>query len=474
MMNDVKKYVKDLVVRSREAQEIAAKYNQKKVEELIAAIAYGCTQEEFRRKVSIMLIEEAGMGNVEDKMAKMLGKAKGIYHENKDVPSCDLVESNVITGMSKYIKPMGVIGALIPVTNSEVTQFGKAIMCLKGRNSILFAPHPRGAKTTVFITDYLRNILKQFDAPEDLILTIDPEYVSIESSGELMRNVDFVLATGGTPMVRAAYSSGTPTIGVGTGNTTTFVDGTTDLGEVAEMIIKSKEFDGATSCSTENNIIVLESIHDNLIAEFEARGGYYLKEGSREALKLKKTLWPEWPENHKLNRHVVGQNAERIAELADLNVPKGTRLLIAEDNEGVGSNFPFSGEKLSPITAIFTVKDFDAALNKMDEILEYMGCGHSCGIHSNDAEKAHKMALRMKVTKMCINQPQSLSNSGAWWNGFPKSTTLGCATWGHNSVSHNVTWKDLVNYTYVSRPVENCEPSMEDLFPVSIIEKFNK
>ena len=473
MIKDIKMYVTELVERSKKAQEIAAKYDQKKVEELIAAIGYGCAQEEFRRKISTMLVEESGMGNVEDKMAKMLGRAKGIYHQNKDVPSCDLVEVNVLTGMSKYIKPMGVIGALIPVTNSEVTQFSKAMMCIKGRNSIIFAPHPRGAKTTVVVAEYLRSILKRFDAPEDLIITIDPEYVSIDCSAELMKQVDFVLATGGTPMVRAAYSSGTPTIGVGTGNATTFIDGTTNLGDVAEMIVNSKSFDGATSCSTENNIIVMEDVKDDLIKEFQARGGHFMAEGSEDAKKLKATLWPEWPENHKLNRHIVGQSAEKIAELAGVDAPSGTRILITEENKGVGRNFVLSGEKLSPVTCIFTVKTFEEALDKMETILNYMGNGHSCGIHTIDDNRIHQMAVRMKVTKMCVNQPQSLSNSGAWWNGLPKSTTLGCATWGHNSVSHNVTWQDLVNCTYVSRPIDDYEPVMEDLFPADVISKFD-
>lgn len=464
-------YIAGLIERSRKAQEIAAAYDQEKVEQLIAAIAYGVTQENFRRQIAEMLVEESGMGNVEDKMGKMLGKSKQVYYQNKDERSCGLVEVNKETGMSKYYKPMGVIAALIPVTNSEVTQFSKAIMCLKGRNSIIFAPHPKGAKTTVVITERLREILKMYDAPEDLIITVEPEHVSVDCSGELMKQADFVLATGGTPMVRAAYSSGTPTIGVGTGNSTTFVDGTTNLDDVADMIMRSKTFDDATSCSTENNIIVLESIHDDFVAALQRQGCYFIPEGSKEKELLKKTLWPEWPANHSLNRHIVAQCADKIAEIAGLNAPKGTKFIATEENGGTGEAFPFSGEKLSPVTCLFTVKDFDAALDKMESILNYMGTGHSCGIHTTDDEKIARMAERMKVTKMCVNQPQSLSNSGAWWNGFPKSTTLGCATWGHNSVSHNVTWKDLVNCTYVSRPIKNYyEPTMEELIPEKIRE----
>lgn len=457
-------YMGELLDRSKKAQEVAANYSQEKVEKIIAGIGYACAEENFRRKISEMLVEESGMGNVEDKMVKMLGRAKGVYHENKGEISCGLVEVNKETGMSKYYKPMGVIAALIPVTNSEVTQFSKAMMCLKGRNSIIFAPHPKGAKTTLVITERLREVLRIFDAPEDLILTIEPEFVSVDCSAELMKKADFVLATGGTPMVRAAYSSGTPTIGVGTGNSTTFVDGTTSLDDVAGMLMSSKSFDGATSCSTENNIIVLESIHDDFVEALKRNHCYFIPESSKEKELLKKALWPEWPANHTLNRQIVGQSAEKVAEIAGFMVPKGTKFIATEENSGTGETFPFSGEKLSPVTCLFTVKDFDDALDKMESILDYMGTGHSCGIHTTDDDQIYRMAERMKVTKMCVNQPQSLSNSGSWTNRFPKSTTLGCGTWGHNSVSHNVTWKDLVNVTFVSKPIANYEPTIEDLF----------
>jgi sulfoacetaldehyde dehydrogenase len=467
-------YVAGLIARSKKAQEIAAGYDQEKVETLIAAISYGVMEEGFRRKISEMLVEEAGMGNVESKMAKMYNKAKQFYFEMKGEKSCGLIEVNEKTGMSKYYKPMGVIAALIPITNSEITQFGKAAACLKGRNSIILAPHPRGKLTTLAVTEKLREILKMFDAPEDLIITVDPECVSMECSGELMKQADFVLATGGTPMVRAAYSSGTPTIGVGTGNTTTFVDGSTDLDDVADMISRSKSFDNATSCSTENNIIVLESVHDEFVEALKRHGCYFVPEGSQEKELLKKALWPEWPANHALSRHIVAQSADRIAEIAGLAAPKGAIFIATEENGGTGDAYPFSGEKLSPVTCVFTVKDFAAALDKMEAILNYMGLGHSCGIHTTDNEKVAILAERMKVTKICVNQPQSLSNGGCWWNYFPKSTTLGCGTWGGGSVSHNVTWKDLVNTTMVSRAVPAYEPSNEDLFPEEVRKVFDK
>lgn len=473
-MLDYKGYVEELVRLSRKAQAIAEGFDQEKVDELLAAIAYACSREDFRVMISNMLVEEAGMGNVQDKIGKMYGRVKGIYHQTKDGVSCGLVERNEMTGMSKYAKPMGVIGAIIPITNGEATQIIKTMQCLKGRNSIILAPHPRGAKTNMALVAKLRSILKQFDAPEDLVLGIEPEYVSIECSGELMKQVDFVLATGGTPMVRSAYSSGTPTIGVGTGNATTFVDGTTDLDNVANMIMRSKTFDNATSCSTENNILVMDTCYEAFVEALRKQGGFMIRENTQELAALKKTLWPEWPANHTLNRQIVAQSVEKIAGLAGLKIPEGTKFLVTEENAGIGEAYPFTGEKLSVITTLIKVKSFEEALDKMEAILEYMGKGHSCGIHTTDDDKIEKMALRMKVTKMCVNQPQSLSNSGSWENGFPKSMTLGCGTWGHNSISHNVTWRDLLNFTYVSRPIPNFEPTEEELFPERIRKIIDK
>ncbi|MDD3168776.1 MAG: aldehyde dehydrogenase family protein, partial [Eubacteriales bacterium] len=464
-MLDYKGYVAELVNLSRKAQAIAEGFDQSKADELVAAIAYACSRQDFRTMIANMLVEESGMGTVEDKIAKMYGRVKGIYHQTKEGISCGLVERNEMTGMSKYAKPMGVIGAIVPITNGEATQIIKTMQCLKGRNSIILAPHPKGAKTNVAIVKMLRSILKKFDAPEDLVLGIDPEYVSIACSGELMKQVDFVLATGGTPMVRSAYSSGTPTIGVGTGNATTFVDGTTDLNKVANMIMRSKTFDQATSCSTENNILVMDTCYEAFVEALQKQGGFMIRENTAELGALKKTLWPEWPANHGLNRQIVAQSVNRIAELAGLKLPEGTKFLVTEENEGIGEAYPFTGEKLSVVTTLIKVTSFEEALDKMEAILEYMGKGHSCGIHTIDDDKIEAMALRMKVTKMCVNQPQSLSNSGSWENGFPKSMTLGCGTWGHNSISHNVTWMDLLNFTYVSRPIPNFEPTEEELFP---------
>ena len=465
-------YVAGLVAKGRAAQKIAENYTQEKVDQLTAAVAYALTQPDVALKFGEMLVEESGMGVATDKQAKMFTKVKGTYYQMKGQKSVGLVEVDEKMGMEKYAKPMGVIGAIIPVTNGEATPVVKSLMALKTRNAIILAPHPRARNTNWEVTKMIRSVLKKFDAPEDLVQAIEPDYVSIETSAELMKQVDFILATGGTPMVRQAYSSGVPAIGVGTGNVVTIVDGTTSLDDVASLIIRSKTFDNATSCSTENTIIVFEECYDEFVKAMAKVGAYLVKENTEEKAKLQKTMWPESPANHNLNRHIIAQPAAKIAEIAGIEVPEGTRMLMVEENGGFDDNYPFTGEKLSPVAAIRKVKDFDDALDKMMKTLEYQGKGHSVGIHTTIDERVRILGEKVPVCKVCVNAPQSLTNSGSWTSGFPMSMTLGCGTWGHNSISHNATWKDLLNFTYVSRPIASYQPKDEDLFDEEIRNAF--
>lgn len=463
-------YVSELVERARIAQKVLEGYSQEQVDELVKAIAYYGTRPDFMREVAERTVEETGMGIVEDKIAKIWNKTIGHYREMKDEKSVGLINYDEKRNVAEYAKPMGVIGALAPVTNAENTAVVKPMNAIKGRNAMILAPHPKAAKVNLFIVEYLRKILKKFGAPEDLIIAIAPEYVSIASSGELMKQCDFVLATGGAGMVKAAYASGTPAIGVGTGNDAVYVDGTTDLDKVASMVRVSKCFDNATSCSTENVILVQKECYDDFVVALENNGGYKIPEGTDNKDKLKKTLWPEWPENHNLNRHIVAQPIEKIANLAGLEISDATEFMFVEENDGIGHDYPFTGEKLSRITTLVKVESFEEAMDKMEAVMDYMGKGHGCGIHTNDDEKVEKMALRMPVARMMVNQPQAVGNSGSWENGMPMTMTLGCGTWGNNSVSHNVNWKDLINVTHVSRPLPFNKPKEEDLFDEDFVK----
>ena len=457
-------YVAGLIAKGRAAQAIAENFTQEQVDDLTLAIAYALTKPDIALKFGEMLVEESGMGVPKDKQAKMFGKVKGTYYQMKGEKSVGLVEVDEKRGIEKYARSMGVIGAIIPVTNGEATPVVKSLMAMKTRNAIILAPHPKARKTNFAVTEAIREVIVKMGAPADLVQAIDPEYVSIEASQALMEQVDFILATGGTPMVRQAYSSGTPAIGVGTGNVVCIVDGTTDLDKTADMIMRSKTFDNATSCSTENTIIVFEDCYDDFITAMEKVGTYYIKEGSEEKQKLLKTIWPESPKNHDLNRQVVAQPAKDIAKMAGLDAPENTKVLLVEETGGYGNEFPFAGEKLSPVAAIRVAKDFEEATDMMMKTLEYQGKGHSCGIHTTVKERVTYLGEKIPVCKICVNLPQSLSNSGSWICGFPMSMTLGCGTWGHNSLSHNATWKDLLNFNYVAREIPNYQPTDEVLF----------
>ena len=465
-------YVEELVAKGRAAQKIAEGYSQERVDELCEAIAYAMTIPEVALEYGEKLVAESGMGIAKDKQLKTFSKVKGTWAQMKGKLSVGLVDSNKETGVDIYAKPMGVIGGIIPVTNGEATPVVKSLMAVKTRNAIILAPHPRAKNTNLEVTNKIRGVLKMFDAPEDLVQAIEPEYVSIESSQALMKNVDFILATGGTPMVRQAYSSGVPAIGVGTGNVVCIVDETADLAKAADMLVRSKSFDNATSCSTENNVIVVEAVYDKFMEEMAKVGAALIKEGTDEKQKILKTLWPESPANHNLNVGIVAKSATDIAKLADVEVPEGTRYIMVEENGGYGNDFPFTGEKLSPVSGVRKVKDFEAAMDAMLSILEYQGKGHSVSIHTVKEDRVNTLSDKMPVCKVVVNQPQALTNSGSWTSGFPMSMTLGCGTWGHNSISHNATWKDLLNYTYVSHEIPNWQPPDDELFSQAIRDKF--
>ena len=461
-------YMAGLVARARAAQKIAETYDQERVDALCEAVSYAACNEEFRATAARMLVEESKMGVYEDKFNKIRNKAMGVYRDMKGEKSVGIIDIDVDKNLVTYIKPMGVIGAITPVTNGEATPIVKTLWVLKSRNALIISPHRSGKNTAVYVVNYLRKVLKQMGAPEDLVICVDPEYVGRPCAAEMMKQCDFLVATGGSGLVKAAYSSGTPTIGVGAGNATTYIDDTADLADAAEKIRKSQVFDNSSSCSSENNIIAHEAIYDDFVKACENEGGYLLKHGSAEKAAVIKAIWPEWPANHTLNRKIAARSIQTIAEIAGITVPEGTKFLIMEELDGVGEGYVATGEKLSPVVSLVKASDFEDALNKMEAILDYQGNGHSCGIHTKDSAKVDQMAQRIKVARILVNQPQALGNSGAYFNGLPITMSLGCATWGGNSTCRNVTWKDITNTTTVSRPVEEVIPTEEGLYSEAV------
>ncbi|WP_105619270.1 acylating sulfoacetaldehyde dehydrogenase [Vallitalea okinawensis] len=452
---DAKQQVADLMARARKAQEVAEGYSQERVDTLVKAVAWEIVKEENAKKIATLAIEESRLGNYDGKYAKLMKKVRGALRDMKDAKTVGVIERDEAKGLIKVAKPVGVIGALVPCTNPEATPVIKAMNALKGRNAIVFAPHPRTKKTNSLIVEIMRNTLKKYDAPEDLIVTIDEP--SLDLSNELMSQCDLVVATGGSGMVKAAYSSGTPAYGVGAGNAVVIVDETADIKDAAHKIMLSKTFDYATSCSAENSLVVVEEVYDELIKNLEAEGGYLVN--AEEKVKLTAAMW----EDGHLSRHIVAQPAGRIAELAGIELSLGEKFIMVEE-DGVGPDHPYSGEKMSVVVAIHKVKDFGEAVDKVNEITGYQGAGHSCGIHTTNEDRVIEVGNRIKVSRVMVRQPQCYANSGNWDNGMPFTLTLGCGTWGGNISSENITYKHFINVTWVSTPIEPVIPSDEELF----------
>lgn len=457
------KMISELIRRARKAQAVVEFATQEQVDELATRIAWAGVKPDFAQKLSETLVEEGGLGYAPDKVAKMMVKIKGTLRDLKGKRSVGIVLDDPVTGIIKVAKPVGVIGGILPITNGEATPFVKVLGAVKTRNAIILAPHPKGQKTCNMAVEAMRAVLKKSGWPEDLVLGVDP--VSIDASMELMRQCDLVVATGGGPMVKAAYSSGTPCYGVGAGNSVCIVDETADLKDAADKIMRSKTFDHATSCSTENALAIQEGIYDRMIQELEAVGGYLVD--ADEKARLQAAMWD--PEKHILSRNIVAQPAAKIAKVAGITLPEGKRFFMIPET-GIGRDYPFSGEKLSVTTTVYKWKTFDEAIDLVNRITTYSGPGHSCGIHTSNHLRTKELALKVKVSRIMVRQPQCLANSGAWTNGMPMTMTLGCGTWGGNASNSNINWEQMLNYTWMSYPIPSTQPTDEELFGTIMYE----
>lgn len=407
------------------------------------------------------------MGTFESKQNKLQVKVRGVLAEINPQRSVGVIEEDKAMGIRRLGKPCGVVGSLIPTTQPELCPATQAILAVKARDAIIFAPHPRSRRTTLMVTDVVRKVLKKHGAPEDLVICI--EEVSMEKSSELMRQADLVIATGGAGMVKAAYSSGTPAYGVGVGNAVVVVDETADLRQAARNIRVSKVFDYASGCSCDNSIVVQESIYDEFMECLKEEGAYLTPKEDYE--KMRKALWPEWPENHNLNRHVITQPASRIAEIAGIEGVTDDTTMILVEEDGYGFNHPFSGEKLSVVLTVYKYGEFQEAIDIVNGIHEYMGAGHSCGIQTKNDDNAMELALKTHTTRVMINQAQSGANGGSWTNGMPFTGSLGCGTWGGNIVSENITLKHFLNNTWVATTIPSRQPSDEEIFKEAMLQK---
>ena len=431
----------------RDAQRVFATFTQEQVDKIFFEAAMAANKN--RISLAKMAVEETGMGVVEDKVIKNHYAAEYIYNAYKDTKTCGVIEEDKAFGIKKIAEPIGLIAAVIPTTNPTSTAIFKTLLALKTRNAIIISPHPRAKGATIEAAKIVLEAAVKAGAPENIIGWIDVP--SLELTNEVMKNADIILATGGPGMVKAAYSSGKPALGVGAGNTPVIIDDTADIKMAVNSIIHSKTFDNGMICASEQSVTVLEGVYEAVKEEFKLRGCYFLDKNEIE--KVRKTIII----NGALNAKIVGQSAYKIAELAGVKVPEETKILIGEV-ESVDISEEFAHEKLSPVLAMYKAKTFDEAIEKAERLVADGGYGHTSSIYVHPAqkEKLDKHAAAMKTCRILVNTPSSHGGIGDIYNfKLAPSLTLGCGSWGGNSVSENVGVKHLVNIKTVAERREN-------------------
>ncbi len=440
--------LEERIKKVREAQKIFATYTQEQVDKIFLACAIAANK--ARIPLAKLAVEETGMGVVEDKVIKNNYAAEYIYNKYKFVKTCGVIEEDKAYGFKKIAEPIGLISAVIPTTNPTSTAIFKTLICLKTRNGVIISPHPRAKKSTIAAAKVVYEAAVEAGAPEGIIGWIDSP--SLEMTNLLMTESDTILATGGPGMVKAAYSSGKPALGVGAGNTPAIIDESADILLTVSSIIHSKTFDNGMICASEQSVIVADKIYDKVKKEFAYRGCYFLKPDEIE--KVRKTIII----NGALNAKIVGQSAYTIAKLAGVDVPESTKIIIGEV-ESVDISEEFAHEKLSPVLAMYRAKDFDDALNKAERLIADGGFGHTSSIYLNEniaKDRFDRFCERMKTCRILLNTPSSHGGIGDLYNfKLAPSLTLGCGSWGGNSVSENVGIKHLLNIKSVAERREN-------------------
>jgi sulfoacetaldehyde dehydrogenase len=455
---EVRQSVAALVARARAAQRLYDKWTQEGVDEVVTACGWAIMEPGRNRLLAELAVADTGLGSVEDKVAKNHRKTLGLLRDLKGARSVGVIAEDPARGVIEIARAVGVVAAITPSTNPAATPANKIINALKGRNAIILAPSPKGYKTGARLVEFVHDALARVGAPRDLVQML-PAPVSKEATLELMRQADLVAATGSQANIRAAYSSGTPAVGVGMGNVAVIVDETADLADAAAKIARSKTFDHATSCSSENSAILLAAVYDGALAALAAAGGVMLD--AREKAALQRTMWPDG----RLSPDVTAQSARSVAALAGLERPAaGAAKFLMVEESGFGAAHPFSGEKLSPVLAVYRARDFAHACEIVAAIYAYQGAGHSVGIHTRDDARALHLGLTLPVSRVIVNQAHCIATGGSFDNGLDFSLSMGCGTWGRNGFSGNLTYRHFLNVTRVARPIPERVPGEDDIF----------
>ncbi len=454
---DPETVVADLITRARAAMDAYENQNQARVDEAVTALAWSIYKPENAAILAELAVEDTGLGNVSSKITKNTRKTFGTLRDLMRVKTVGVISEEPENGMVKYGKPVGVVGAVCPSTNPAATPVNKAMMALKGGNAVIIAPSPAGAKTTARTVELMRAELRRAGHPEDLVQML-PAPVNKELTQALMNQCDLAVVTGSQNNVKRAMQSGTVAIGVGAGNVPVIVDCSADLDDAAEKICASKIFDNATSCSSENAVILIDDIYEDAIAALERAGGWRCTPDEKE--RVQDTLWIDGS----LNRRVIAKDADVTAGIFGLpEAAKSAKFFMVEE-AGVTGKHTFADEKLSLVLTVYRASDFDDAVRITQEILEVTGKGHSVGIHTADMAHARRLAEVTDVVRVLVNQAHTFGNGGSFDNTLPFTLSMGGGTWAGNTISENLNWRHFINITHLVTTIAEDKPTEEELF----------
>ena len=454
--------VEAIIERGRVAQKIYEQYTQAQVNLVVEAAAWAILEPKRNQELAELAVRDTGLGDVADKFKKNFRKTLGLVRDLSQAKTVGIIFEDHKTGLTEYGRPVGVVAAITPSTNPGATPMNKILNALKCRNAVVIAPSPKGQTTCARLLEFVHQQLDQVKAPRDLVQML-PAPVTKDSTNELMRLADLVVATGSQSNIRAAYTCGTPAFGVGAGNVSVIIDEYADLASAAAKITQSKTFDNATSCSSENGVVICADVYEKAIAELEAAGGLMLDLADKARLEM--VMFS----GGKLTSTLTAQYPAVIAERAQLQNPKAksAKFFMVEE-QGFGPSAPFSGEKLSPILTVWKAANFNDAQVIVAKIYAHQGAGHSVGLHTAASgqvmeSRAAALAQTLKVARIIVNQAHAIATGGSFDNGLPFSLSMGCGTWGKNNFSDNMNYRHYLNITRVVRPIAEKVPKVEDL-----------
>lgn len=446
-----------LMTRARAAMQLIAGEPQARIDELVTAIAWSLYKPQNARALAELAVRDTGIGNVADKIIKNQRKTFGALRDLARANTVGVIEDSPERGLVRYAKPVGVVGAITPSTNPAATPVNKTMMAIKGANAVILAPSPSGWSCTEATVALMREALARIDAPRDLVQIL-PRPITRELTRELMRRADLVIATGSQNNVRAAYQSGTPCIGVGAGNVPVIIDADADVHDAAQKICASKTFDNATSCSSENALIVLDEVYDDAMAALRGVGAHLASAAEKQ--KIAAQLW----QDGKLNRDLIAKDVAVIAAQIGLSDEAARAKFILVEEDAFDAQSKFADEKLSPMLTVYRAANFDDAVQLVNAVLAVCGRGHSCGIHTQTKNHAAQLAARVDVVRVLVNQAHTFGNGGSFNNALNFTLSMGCGTWGGNSISENLNYRHFINITHLVRTVGEDKPSEDELF----------